>query len=88
MNDQYTKQKVLIASQGSEYKNAVVMGVTDYLKTEQVFVKIIDVSELTNINLNESNVIFVLDIWQIQEAQFEGSFFLKINMNPIKFLLF
>jgi hypothetical protein len=47
------EKRVLVASQGSDFKNAVVESLTTYLEKKQVYVKVIDVTSLANVNEDE-----------------------------------
>jgi hypothetical protein len=46
-------KKVLIASQGSDFKNTLVESLTAYLDKKQTYVKVIDVTSLAKVNEDE-----------------------------------
>jgi len=46
-------QKVLIASQGSDFKNALVKSLTEHLKEKPIYIKVVDVSALSEVNEDE-----------------------------------
>ena len=62
--DASAQQRVLIATQGSDFKNAVVDGVVAELKKQPVFVKVIDVSGLGAVDASKWQVIVVLHTWE------------------------
>lgn len=47
------EQKVLIASQGSDFKNALVKSLTEGLKEKSIYIKVVDVSALSEVNEDE-----------------------------------
>lgn len=56
--------KILIATQGSEFKNAVVANIIDNYKNDSIHLKTIDVSQLPQIDTNIYNAIVVLHTWE------------------------
>ena len=72
-----TKKKILIATQGSEYKNDVVSGITDKFKNKSIYIKIIDVSLLGWVNPDELNAIIILHTWEIWKPEENSEKFLK-----------
>lgn len=77
-------KKVLIASQGSEFKNAVVAGVIDSHKTQSVYFKVIDVRLLDNINVNDWNAIIILHTWEMWKPPVEVKNFIDENITNLK----
>jgi hypothetical protein len=59
--------RVLIATQGSEFKDAVVAGLIERLKTRDAHVKIIDVSELPATNLSDWSAVVVIHTWEMRK---------------------
>jgi hypothetical protein len=59
--------KVLIATQGSEFKDAVVAGLVDHLKDRRASVKVIDVSALSRTNVDGWNAIVVIHTWELRK---------------------
>ena len=60
VNDPSSERRVLIATQGSAFKNAVVSGVVERLKQRPVFVRVIDVGALSDVKDSEWDAIVVL----------------------------
>jgi hypothetical protein len=77
INDRKLASKVLIATQGSEFKNEVVKRVIDKVRTEPVYIKVIDVADLANINGEEWSLIVVIHTWEVGEPPKVVSNFVK-----------
>jgi len=62
-------QKVLIASQGSDFKNALVESLTTHLEEHQLFIKVIDVTTLGEVNEDEWDALVFIhttEQWKLQ----------------------
>lgn len=68
VNTPSNSSKLLIATQGSVYKNFVVEGVLEELKPLDIFIRVIDVSELSNINSATWDAIFITHTWELGTA--------------------
>ena len=64
-----TGSAVLIATQGSEYKDAVVRALVDGLRRRSVYVRVADVSALPGIAETDWNVIVVVHTWQMGKPE-------------------
>lgn len=60
INDASSAQRLLIATQGSGFKNAVVEGLVERLRQRPIFIQVIDVSALSGVNDAEWDAIAVL----------------------------
>lgn len=69
--------RVLIATQGSAFKDAIVAGILDHLKHRNAYVKVIDVSALPQINENKWNAIIVLHTWENLKPQADSKAYLE-----------
>jgi hypothetical protein len=67
VNDPRSSPRVLIATQGSEFKDAVVAGVVEHLKARAAYVKVIDVSALPGIDSGEWNAIVLVHTWEMRK---------------------
>lgn len=67
VNSPSAREHVLIATQGSAFKDAVVQGVVDRLKTRPVYVKVIDVAQLPSVRESDWNAIVILHTWQMSK---------------------
>jgi len=63
-NSSYYSQKLLIATQGSEFKNALTEEVIANYKNDSIYINVIDVTALDKINLNNYNAILLLHTWE------------------------
>jgi hypothetical protein len=68
---------VLIATQGSDFKNAVVEGVVALLKGKPVNIKVIDVTELLNVKVDDWDAIVVLHTWENWQAEATTKLFIE-----------
>lgn len=64
VNSDTLRTRVLIATQGSAFKNAVVTKVVDSLKSESLYFKVIDVSFLPSISESDWDAIIILHTWE------------------------
>ncbi len=67
--NQNAKKRLLIASQGSDFKNRLVDGLIQNLREKQLYIKVIDVTNLSAINENEWNAmvfIHTTEKWELQ----------------------
>ena len=67
--------RILIASQGSAFKQAVVEGLVDRLKARSVHIKIVDVSTLPSIDEREWHAIVILHTWENWRPQPDAAAF-------------
>lgn len=62
-------KKVLIASQGSDFKNAVVESLTTYLEKKQAYVKVIDITSLSEVNEDEWDAVILIHTTEYSKLQ-------------------
>ena len=70
-------QKVLIATQGSKYKDAVVVGIVDYVKARSVNANVIDISDLSGRGRENWDAIVILHSWEWSRPPDEVAQFLQ-----------
>lgn len=68
--------KLLVATQGSEYKNEVTKGVVNYYKKDSVYIKVIDVTSLASIDPSHYNAIVVIHTWENWQPPAEVELFI------------
>lgn len=56
--------KLLIATQGSAFKDEITNGVVNYYEKDSVYIKVIDVSALVGINPTDFNAILLIHTWE------------------------
>jgi hypothetical protein len=77
VNDPQATPRVLIATQGSTFKDAVVAGVIEHLKARASYVKVIDVSALTAVNERDWNAIVIVHTWEMRKPPPEAKAFVE-----------
>jgi len=84
---QNPEHKLLIATQGSDFKNAVVTDVIEALKSEPVSIKVIDVSGLASINVDDWNAIVLLHTWESRKPQADAEQFIERHRERNKIIV-
>ena len=64
INAQHLDTKLLIATQGSSFKNTVTQGILDYYEADSLFIRVIDVSGLNEIEPEDYKAILVMHTWE------------------------
>jgi len=82
------KHKLLIATQGSAYKNAVVKGVIEAAEERQITVEVLDVSSLSTVNIEDWSAIVIIHTWENWQPQIDAAEFAQRypNNNKVVFL--
>lgn len=75
-----SKHSLLIATQGSDYKRAVVSGIIQALKERPIDIQIIDVTDLSEINVDDWNAMVVLHTWESWKPQQDAMIFIDANL--------
>jgi hypothetical protein len=84
INTKSQPHRVLIASQGSEYKEGVVRGVMDSLKEDSVYLKVVDVSSLNTIQPEDWDAIIIIHTWEIWKPEENSKRFLDESYDQSK----
>ena len=71
------KHRVLIATQGSDFKDAMVTGLVDHLKQRQTYIKVIDVSALPQVNEDDWQVIVLIHTWEYRKPQADAKAYIE-----------
>ncbi|MBO0340310.1 hypothetical protein [Flagellimonas profundi] len=64
VNSENFGRKLLIATQGSDFKDALVQDVITHYKNDSVFIKVIDVSGLPQVNHQDFDGILLVHTWE------------------------
>jgi hypothetical protein len=64
INSPELENKIVIATQLSEFKNAVLMEILRQLSIQQVFIKVIDVNELDGISEKDWDAVVIMHTWE------------------------
>jgi hypothetical protein len=78
------KHKLLIATQGSDYKNAVLEGLIAAAKTRQMTLEVIDVSSLSTVNIEDWSAIVIIHTWENWQPQVNAIEFAQRHPNTDK----
>jgi hypothetical protein len=77
INEKGLKHKVLIATQGSEYKDSVVNQIIEELRTIPIYLKVIDIRQLPLIHEREWSAIVILHAWENSNPQKDAEEFIQ-----------
>ncbi len=64
LNSPSLRQKLLIATQGSEFKDSIVSGIANHYKSNAIFIKVIDISSLEDNELADFDAILLIHTWE------------------------
>ena len=64
VNSPAENSRLLLATQGSDFKNAITTAIVDYYKTESVYIKVIDISALVGVNPNNYDALLIIHTWE------------------------
>ena len=82
VNDPALTPKVLIASQGSGFKNALVSGIIEDLKQKPIYIKVVDVSALPEVKEDEWNALVLINTCQSSRLQPDVEEYLSQTQKP------
>ena len=88
VNNESEEYQVLIATQGSKFKDLLVSEVIKELKDEPIFFSVIDISLLPDINMVDWNAIVIIHTWEYNEPPPVVSAFLNKNKSTDKLVAF
>ncbi len=64
VNSPSLEKRLLIATQGSEFKNIVTEGIIQHFETDSIFIEVIDITSLEGINPKAYNAIVLIHTWE------------------------
>jgi hypothetical protein len=76
VNEPGLPQHVLIATQGSAFKDAIVRGVVERLEQRPLYIQVVDVTGLASIDERDWDAIVVLHTWQLEQPQPDAAAFI------------
>ncbi len=65
LNSPSLERKLLIGTQSSEFKDSVVAGIVDHYGSDAIFIKVIDVSALENVDPSDFDAVLIIHTWEI-----------------------
>lgn len=81
------EQKILIASQGSEFKEKLVTGLVSELKSDERYISIVDCTKLEDENLTTWDACVVIHTTQIHGMPIAAETFLEVSSDLSKVVL-
>jgi regulatory protein YycH of two-component signal transduction system YycFG len=87
VNDKNLSTKVLIATQGSPFKDSVSTLVIDNLAQRSIYIKVIDVKDLKKVDENEWTVIAIIHTWENWSSQPDAEQFIEETNNQEKLIV-
>ena len=87
VNSPDLETKVLIATQGSEFKHSLVGGVVDNLKMNEIYLKVIDVTGLGKVDASEWHSILIVNTCEAGKLQKDTAGFLDRYPNKRDIIL-
>jgi glycine cleavage system pyridoxal-binding protein P len=87
VGDESQPQHVLIATQGSPFKDALVAAVVEHLKSRAIYVKVIDVSALPTVHENDWTAVVLIHTWELGRAQADARTFSDHMRNKKKLIV-
>jgi len=87
VNTSELKHRVLIATQGSEFKDAIVAGIIDHLKQRHAYIKVIDIAALPLVNEDKWNAVVVIHTWENWKPQADAKAYLEHVKNLSKVIV-
>jgi len=87
INDPALEAKVLVASQGSDYKREVVANILDTFRESDVYIKVIDATQLTDVQAPNWDAIVILHTWEMWKPQLNAAVFIKRTVDKDKLII-
>lgn len=73
--------KLLIATQGSAFKNIITSNITGHYKKDSIYIKVIDVSQLSEIDPANFKAIVIIHTWENWKPPKEVQSFIEQNIS-------
>jgi hypothetical protein len=65
VNSPSENSKLLIATQGSEFKNTITTAIVDYYKAEPLYIEVMDISSLEHVNPDNYEALLIVHTWEM-----------------------
>ncbi len=82
INPADTPNKLLIATQGSVYKDSMLQRLINHFEPQKIFIKVIDVSDLKEIKISEWTAICLMHTWEMWKPPLAVEEFVKRHPAP------
>lgn len=87
VNDRTARNSLLIASQQSEYKDQLTEQLINRLMDQDIYIELIDISDLSQIDKNEYDAYVLLHTWEMYKAPTSITTFTKRVDNSKVFIV-
>jgi len=84
VNDPHSAQRVLIATQGSTFKDSLVAEIVGQLKPRNVYLNVVDISALAAVNDGDWNAIVIVHTWEMRKPPADVQAFVERARNSGK----
>ena len=68
--------KLLIATQGSAFKNEITKRIVNYYQQDSIFIKVIDISSLQKIDPKDFDALLIIHTWENWEPPADVNYFI------------
>lgn len=87
INTHIQERSLLIATQGSDYKNALVDQIIQHYEQTKTFIKVTDVSSLRSANPDDWDAIVIIQVWEKWAPQTAVENFVREHYDPQKMFI-
>jgi hypothetical protein len=87
VGDPAVPQHLLIATQGSPFKDALVQRIVQHVEPRSVYIKVIDVTALADVQEADWAAIVVIHTWENWNPQADAKAFLDRSRSPHKIIV-
>lgn len=65
LNSHLENSKLLIATQGSEFKNTITTAIVDYYGKEPLYIEVMDIGSLKHVNPSNYDALLIVHTWEM-----------------------
>ncbi len=87
VNDPNLKTKILIASQGSRFKDSLVQRIIRHYKKDTIYVKVIDVYTVFTVPIDKWDAVVIVNTWEYKNPPRNIRKFIKEHPNQLDKLI-
>jgi len=84
LNSQDNMRSLVIATQGSDFKNSISTAIVDRYKQDSIFIKVMDISSLSEVQLQEPTAMLVIHTWENWKPPIEIKEFIERSSNHME----
>jgi hypothetical protein len=64
INETYFEKKLLIATQGSDFKDKVTSAIVKHFKLDSIYIQVFDIAELQGVDPNDFDALVIIHTWE------------------------